>query len=191
MNIIEQLVRARKQRGISAAEVALRAGIQRSNLSAIERGRRDCTVSTLEKLAAGAGLRLVVTDLGGRPLVSETARSIGRYVAECNEAAAYRALLQLNNDLASAGPSEAEVLANVEPDPISPEWDAAVAGLVEWRLADIGASLPAWTSRKVRNAAIHWAPWSEIRVVEPDPAEVPEPLRRRGVYLEKGELASA
>ena len=46
----------RQEKHLTQAEVAERSGISRPNLSAIEQGRRDLTVSTLRSLALALGI---------------------------------------------------------------------------------------------------------------------------------------
>ena len=55
------LIRAvRRRRGLTQAELARRAGTSQPVVSAYEHGRRDPTFSTLRKLVAAGGERLVV-----------------------------------------------------------------------------------------------------------------------------------
>lgn len=51
---------ARRQAGISQAELARRAGVSRSVVNAYERGTRQPSVAALERLVAAAGLRLAL-----------------------------------------------------------------------------------------------------------------------------------
>jgi transcriptional regulator with XRE-family HTH domain len=63
----------RRRRGLTQAELALRAGVSQPVISAYERGRRDPTYSTLRKLVAASGEQLVLgavaTSNGPRPAV--------------------------------------------------------------------------------------------------------------------------
>ncbi|HWG08487.1 MAG TPA: helix-turn-helix transcriptional regulator [Solirubrobacteraceae bacterium] len=49
---------ARKERGYSQEAFARRAGLDRSNYGAIERGEANITVDTLAKVAGALGLRV-------------------------------------------------------------------------------------------------------------------------------------
>ena len=52
MKLIGSQIRAwRSFRGLSQAELAQIANLPRPNLSALEQGRHDCTLSTLQRLA--------------------------------------------------------------------------------------------------------------------------------------------
>ena len=52
------LQEARKRSGLTQAELARRAGVPQSTVAKIERGRRDPSLSTLERLVRAAGLEL-------------------------------------------------------------------------------------------------------------------------------------
>ena len=54
------LQEARRQSGLTQAELARRAGVPQSTVAKIERGRRDPSLSTLERLVNAAGLELRV-----------------------------------------------------------------------------------------------------------------------------------
>lgn len=187
MNIVEQVATGRKSRKIPAARVAERTGLRTSNLYAIEHGRRSPTADTLERAAAGAGLRLLAVDVEGNPIAADVAEEIA---AAPDDETAYRAWLQLNNVLARANPVTQVLLTAVEPRPVNRDWDAALAGLIEWRLRQKHTPLPEWVQRPARTESGRWAPWPDIRVIDADPELVPEPLRRRGVLVEEGELES-
>jgi transcriptional regulator with XRE-family HTH domain len=52
------LQEARRRSGLTQAELARRAGVPQSTVAKIERGRRDPSLSTLERLVRAAGLEL-------------------------------------------------------------------------------------------------------------------------------------
>jgi transcriptional regulator with XRE-family HTH domain len=52
------LQEARRLSGLTQAELANRAGVPQSTVAKIERGRRDPSLSTLERLVRAAGLEL-------------------------------------------------------------------------------------------------------------------------------------
>ena len=53
------LQEARRRAGLTQAELARRAGVPQSTVAKIERGRRDPSLSTLERLVRAAGLEPV------------------------------------------------------------------------------------------------------------------------------------
>lgn len=53
--------RARKARGLTQTELALISGIEQSNISAIENGRRQPSAATLHQLLLGCGFEVVAS----------------------------------------------------------------------------------------------------------------------------------
>ena len=56
LDIGQNIFRERLTRGITQAELARSAGLTQPNLSAIEKGRRDMTVSTLRRISLALGV---------------------------------------------------------------------------------------------------------------------------------------
>ncbi len=79
------------------------------------------------------------------------------------------------------------VLAYVAPAPVGPEWDAAIAGLVEWQLGQRGTPVPGWAREHVRDGE-PWAPPAAPAVDGVVIANVPEALVRRGIVIDESEL---
>jgi len=52
----EKLRKLRKERGISQEELAGRAGLHRTYVSSVERGERNVSLETVDKLARGLAL---------------------------------------------------------------------------------------------------------------------------------------
>ncbi|MCS5719736.1 helix-turn-helix transcriptional regulator [Herbiconiux sp. CPCC 205763] len=186
MSTIEAIARARRRKRLSIAEVARRSGLQASNLSAIEGGSREPTARNLDRAARGAGLHLVVADLGGRHPVTEVADAVA--ASGEDEWGKARLLVQLANDLAVADPFAKLLLAAEAPRSLSPEWDAAMAGIVEWRLEQVALPSPEWVIHTIGDPRWKWSIWPGTVRAEAD--DVPEPLLRRGVWLAEHELES-
>lgn len=51
-----KLRKLRRERGISQEELAGRAGLHRTYVSSVERGQRNVSLETIDKLARGLGL---------------------------------------------------------------------------------------------------------------------------------------
>lgn len=186
MSVIDQLARLRREKGVTAPDVARGIGTHASNIYAIESGRRDARLSTGEAVARALGARLLVVDTGSRVSAAEAAAKLRR---EANPAHQTQVFLQLVADLRSASPLGKAALSNETPAPVSSEWDAAVAGVVEIELAGVGLPSPAWVHDVVGTPGAHWDPWTFGRLV-PDAGDVPEPLSRRGVWIAETELES-
>lgn len=187
MTIVDQVASLRRRSRVPATQVARFAGTPAQNIYAIERGRRDPSASTLERIAAGNGVQLIAAKTDGRAPVTSTAAVLAAYVNEGNPDGAYRQLIQISDDLVAADPATAVVLAYAQPSLVAPGWDAAIAGVVEYRLSQKGAPLPRWVL-ETGGSDEPWEPlpsWYKI-----DPASVPEELRRRNVFIEAVELDS-
>jgi uncharacterized protein len=84
----EVLRTARRRSGATQAELARRAGVTQSVISAYERGRREPSLSTLSRLVEATGQRLDVRV--GPPAESASRRSIRQHRARIIELAANR-----------------------------------------------------------------------------------------------------
>ncbi|WP_426625359.1 helix-turn-helix transcriptional regulator [Leifsonia sp. McL0607] len=192
MTIQRSLKQARVRAGLSLSDAAKKSGLQRSNIAAIENGRRDPTASTIEKIANAARVRLVLVTSDGRTTVAEASTVLAEAVRENNVRRAYRVLAQVANDLTTPDPADRFVLAIEPPTQISPEWDAALAGITEWRLCQAQLPLPGWVVDEHGNREWDWTPplSAATASIPIDLHNVPEPLRKRGVLIEADELAS-
>ena len=127
----------------------------------------------------------------GRETASSAADEIRQAHFDGDDEAAYRAFVQLSNDLVDTEHDVKGLLGAEQPDSVSPEWDAAIAGLVEWRLRQAGLPTPAWVDQVRGDVTWRWAPWPAIRVIKARIDRVPEPFAKRGIWIEEGELDSA
>jgi transcriptional regulator with XRE-family HTH domain len=192
MTIQSSLKHARVRAGLSLSDAARRSGIQRSNIAAIENGRRDPTASTIEKIANAARVRLIPVTSDGRTTVAEASTALADAVRQSNAGRAYRVLAQVANDLTAPDPADRFVLAVEPPARVSPEWDAALAGVTEWRLRQAQLPLPGWVVDERGNRDWDWTPpvSAATSSIPVDIDNVPAPLRKRGVLIEADELAS-
>ncbi len=177
------LVRAaRKSRGLTQQRLAERTRIDQARVSRSERGR-DAEFSTIARLLAGAGYRLYAAPTR-RDDAATVAAEIGGRLRAGDKEGALRALLQLNDNLVAERGLVRGVLGVAEPESTRDRaWDAAIAGLVAWRLEEEGLPAPEWVNSSGRFLA-------EPRGLDIDPAdpvpplaEVPEPFAARGVLV--------
>ncbi|MCC2029669.1 helix-turn-helix domain-containing protein [Microbacterium sp. YMB-B2] len=190
MSIATSLRRARLNSGVSLRHTATAAGVGASSLSNIESGRREPTSGTVERIAETLGVRVAVIPRVDRLTAADAAETIATY-AGAEPATAYRAFLQLADDLAGADPYEQFLLTVEQPRRLGNRWDDAIAALVELRLPK--SSVPPWAAK--HNTAPGEPVWEPQRTPFPLPAltdlsEAPEPFRRRGVAISAGELES-
>jgi transcriptional regulator with XRE-family HTH domain len=188
MTIVAALRRTRARSGRTLAAVAARAGITESNLSTIEHNRRSPRSDTIDRLAAALDVTLVPAATGGRNTAAEAGEHIARAVASGDSERAYRAALQLADDLGSAPPYVRLLLAAEAPTAIAPGWDALVAAVTEWRLQQAGLPAPDWVLDTIDPDAAAWTPPGAVLAARA--SRVPPAFLRRGVFVEEDELAS-
>lgn len=177
------LVRAaRKSRGLTQQRLAERTRIDQARISRSERGR-DTDFSTVARLLAGAGHRLYSAPTR-RGDAATAAAEIGEHLHTGDKERALRALLQLNDDLVAERGLVRGVLGLAEPEPTrDPAWDAAIAGLVAWRLQEEGLPVPEWVNRPERFQATPRG--LDVDPADPVPplAQVPDAFAQRGVLV--------
>lgn len=181
---------ARRALRIPQSRVAAESGNPAANISAIEAGRRVPRVDTLDRIlrASGARLAIVPTTRAG---VLEVSTEIRRALTDGDRRRAFRAWLALNDSLAVESAVNRVVLAAFPPEPTGDElYDAALAALVEHRLLEASAPLPAWVEvapplRESRLLA------DSSYVTEAVLGTVPPTFARRGVLIDEISLQSA
>lgn len=193
MSIIKSLRRARNSSGESLRSVASRSGVGAGNLSAIENDHRDPTSATLDRLASTIGIEWIAFAAHGRAPAAVAAEDIVYAEAEGLHAHAYRRFLQLSDDLASSDPVTRVLLSAEDPGASSSRWIDAIAALVEVRLSEAAAPIPGWVAQRPGHPDAVWEPQRSSRPLPlvADHTQVPAEFLRRGVAIERGELASA
>ncbi|MFF2489007.1 helix-turn-helix domain-containing protein [Microbacterium sp. NPDC058062] len=190
MTAASTLVRAaRKSRRLTQQQLAERAHLDQSSVSRSE-GGRDAEFSTIQRLLAGAGHRLYSAPTQ-RDDAATIAVEIREQLSVKDKDRALRALLQLNDNLVAERGLVRGVLGLAEPESTKdPVWDAAIAGLVAWRLREEGLPVPDWVNGPSRHLSIP-------RTLDVDPAdpippesEVPEEFAERGVRVWRDTFAS-
>ncbi len=183
MSRASTLVRsARKSRSLTQVDLAEQTQVHQSNISDIE-GGRDLSVSTLERLLRGTGHRLFALPIQ-KSDVTDAASAIRGLLKGGNTQGALRVLIQLNDNLVSEHGLRRGVLGISEPEPTGNQvWDAALAGLVAWRLTEENIPLPAW----VDNPRFFLPRPRSLRIDSADPipdaVDIPPEFARRGVLV--------
>lgn len=188
MAVVALLRRARERSGRTLASVASRAGLSESNLSTIEHDRRSPRAETIDRLATALELTLVPVQTGGRATVAEAGEHVTRAVRLGDTERAYRAVLQLADDLQSAPPYLRLLLAAEPPSLTGSGWDAFIAAVVEWRLNQAGVPVPDWVLSTASSDG-SWTPPGSVLPARPERIE--PAFLRRGVLVEQDEFASA
>ncbi|MFJ6680225.1 helix-turn-helix domain-containing protein [Microbacterium sp. NPDC091382] len=178
LSITDQSFLERRRSGISKARVAEMTGVAASNVSAHESGARRPTIATPETMADALDLRLLALNLRSRRTVLGHSDAVRRQPD-------FLGLRRLRRDLSSVDPATAVLLAFTAPKHVSPEWDAAIAGVVEWCLENHNAPLPRWVSSWGFSLDTPWHPEGTCELTD---GVIPGPLRRRNVFVTDVEL---
>lgn len=188
--LADQLTQLRHRQGLPATILGVRAGIDTSAIYAFERGRRDPRASTAQSWAQGLGARLLVVDTGGRASAAETSKQIRNAIDDGDLNAATQTFLQLVNNLRASDVLAVAALAVDAPKDQLGGWSWAIAGIIEEESLRRGIPTPQWATDTIGDANARWNPWAPELADLVNDDQVPEPLRRRGVFIEAGELVS-
>jgi transcriptional regulator with XRE-family HTH domain len=183
MNRASTLVRAtRKSKGLTQTDLAQLSKVHQSNISAIENGR-DLSVTTLDTLLRATGHRLfAVSTVRGD--AAHLGAGIRAELARGNRLSALRILIQLNDNLVAEHGIIRGVLGLLEPERTGHKvWDAALAGLVAWRLGQETIPLPSWVDKA--RFFLNRPQTLDVDSADPIPtaADVPQEFLTRGVLV--------
>lgn len=190
MTSVSTLIRAaRKSQRLTQQQLAERTNLDQSRVSRSERGR-ETEFSTVERLLAGAGHRLYAAPTR-RDDAATVAVEIRERLRANDKDRALRALLQLNDNLLAERGLVRGVLGLAEPESTRDSaWDAAIAGLVAWRLREEGLPSPDWVNAPGKYLSTPRT--LDIDVADPPPpaSEVPQDFAERGVLVWRDTFAS-
>ncbi len=179
---------ARRAAGLNQSELARRAATSQPRISALEHGVNTPTVDSLDGLLRSVGSRLLVIPTT-RSGVSEAASTIHDSLEADDISTAFRALIQYSDNLVAEVGANRLALALTVPEPTGRvAWDAALAGVTEYRLNQVRVPSPSWVEG-VRAAEPTVVSGSR-RTRSVDPADVPAELRARNVLIEAATLES-
>ncbi|MER3388572.1 MAG: helix-turn-helix transcriptional regulator [Microcella sp.] len=180
---------ARRARGVSQTQLAALTGLPASNISFIESGRRVPRVDTLESLLRRSGSRLTISPTL-RTTALEASTEIRRWLVAGDRPQAFRTWLAFNDDLAAETPTNRVVLTAYPPEPTGDAlYDAALAGLTEYRLGEVGAPLPPWVDSATQLDEPRVL--SDSRYVTASSlGTIPDEFARRGVLIDAESLRS-
>ena len=184
MNDAATLLRsARKNSGLTQEALASRVGVDQARVLRSEGGQESPRFETVDKLLAGTGHRLYSAPTR-RDDAATIASHIRESVAAKDSRRALRQLIQLNDNLIAETGLVRGVLGLAEPESTGKKlWDAAIAGLVAWRLNEQSLPLPAWVSTPERKL-------ERSRPLSADPADpIPQRSDIPDEFAERGVLA--
>ena len=181
---------SRRARRLSQAALSERSGIAPSSLSLIESGERVPTVTTLDRLLAATGHSLIAIPTR-RADAATIAERIRTALVEGEPATALRHFIQLNDNLTAEHDEVRFALTIAEPAPTGVKhWDAALAGLVEYRLREENLPVPSWTRHPSRTLRKAWTFNAGRYVVPVDRRRVPQAFLDRRVLIDEETLIS-
>lgn len=179
---------ARRAAGLTQTELARRLGVDQSQVARAESGRVELSAANLDRYLRACRFRLVAV-----PTVRATAVELARAIRDAllaNESdSAVRFLIQLSDNLVAEDLPYVTSLVTTPADTGDQRFDAAIAGIAEWRLLQRDLPVPAWI-QAIGPLSEQW--WiddfgaGDAAVVE----ATPEPLRRRNVLVDQIALES-
>ena len=190
MTACAQVRYARHAAGITQRELARRTGSAQPRIAEVEAERTDARSSTIDRLLAATGHRLVVLP-SRATTAAETAEAVQEALEHGHENTAFREVIQLSDDLAASQPAIRLALVAAPPATTGDErFDALIAGLVEYRLSVDAVPLPEWVAEPTRRATTSWFVDATPGTENLSRAHTPAPFSRRNVFLDATEFAS-
>lgn len=180
---------ARKRRRLTQDVLAARSGIAQSNIAALESSGAGATITTLDRLLSATGDQLAVL-----PTRESTAADAADHVTELlrdgKDGRAYRAVLAFHDGLIRSDPAVRVALVVVPPALVGDRrWDALIAAVVEFDLH--GLPKPQWLNEPERVTDAWFVDQKAPAAIQAQiKASTPAPFRRRGVLIDRAELAS-
>ncbi len=171
--------------GITQGDLAAYAKTSQPEISAIENGKKNPTVDTLERLLRQTGHRIIAVPGSG----TDATETADRISSASSRDAALRAFLDYSDSLARATGVNRVVLGLAEPRATgSPAWDAALAALVDYWFNKSGLPKPNWIASDSRFLAYPQSPQLGRFDLAPRRANVPIEFRHRNVLVERSTL---
>jgi transcriptional regulator with XRE-family HTH domain len=176
--------------GIRQSDLARIAKTSQAEVSSIEGAKKVPTFETLERLLRHTGHRIIAVPGTGID-AADTADRISATLKPHSDDSALRAFLDYSDSLGRVSGIDRVVLGVAEPHRTgSPEWDAALAALVDFWFAKGKLPRPGWIAQPTRFLATPSSPQLTKYDLEPDVANVPREFLRRNVLLERQTLES-
>ena len=181
---------ARRASRLSQVALSERSGVPQSSISLIESGDRAPEWATVDRLLAATGQAMVII-----PTRREDVASIANRIAAAERngdgTRAVRAFIQLADNLAAEHDEVRFALAISEPPSTGlKHWDAALAGLADYRLTEEGLPLPRWVRDPARLLARSWTFGAGDYVTPVQRDRVPKAFLDRKVLIDRDTLVS-
>jgi len=184
MSIINALTDARRRRDLTQNEVARRAGMSQPAIAALEAGRGNPTLDTLERWAAALEVELVAA-----PRISDPLEEITAALPGAGDTVAFRLALELLDRLRELSPTELLRVTSRVPSSGSSRHDALLAAVVELVCLERDVSVPPWCSEPVASPMWWVSPLPSAR--RHALATCPAPFRARGIMIDESDVVRA
>lgn len=185
MRIIDSLREARHQRSLTQRDVAQRSGMSQPALAALEAGRGNPTLDTLERWARALDVALLAAPRGLDPLVE-----VAEALPGADDATAFRLAVELLDRLREMSAYELTVVVSRSPTGSSTaRHDALMAAVVELVCIERGVRVPAWCDEPVALPMWWVSPLPSAR--RHALATCPAPFRARGIMIDEADVMRA
>jgi transcriptional regulator with XRE-family HTH domain len=191
MEVATLIRTARRQSGLTQAELARRSGTSQPTLATYESGRAVPRLDTLARLFKHSGHELVLSLTPqvrrGAVSIRQVAEEIHSIVTEEGTSGAWRRLLDFVDDFRGSSTAGQRWLVE-EAAPLSGDarFDAAIAGIVDLLCTEVHIDPPAWTGQPQRFSEPWWFV-SGLRNFEAMAMrDTPVALARHGVFVNEG-----
>lgn len=184
MNVIDSLKDARHQLSRSQRDVARLAGMSQPALAALEAGRGNPTLDTLERWARALDLELAALPREHHPFVDVTTA-----LADADDAFAFRLGLELLDRLREMGDNEFTRVVSQAPRRSSDRYDALIAAVVELVCLERDIDPPPWCAEPVASPTWWVSPLPSAR--RHALATCPAPFRARGIMIDEMDVLRA
>jgi transcriptional regulator with XRE-family HTH domain len=179
---------ARRDAGITQAELAGRAGTAQPAVAAYESGARTPNLTTLQRLlgACEHDVELIARPRvrRGASSLAELSRTISEDLAIGEENDALRLLFGFADDFrGSSRPGRIALIAQQPPPTGDARFDAALAGVAELFAAEAGIAAPPWVNGPERFVEPWWFVASRPAFNAYTLANTPACFARHGVFI--------
>ena len=184
------LIAARKQSGLTQAQMARIAKTTQSAIAAYEAGRREPTVPVLQRMLEATGHNLVIAFEADKNVyrIADLARDIRRTPAK-NSQRRLRFVFEFLRDVSES--QQLSLRFAVEPEATGDRrFDALLAAITEDSCVHGGVAPPSWVFAKQRFLNEAW--WvSDLKSARAQAlVNTPASFRRRGVMIDRHDLVA-
>jgi transcriptional regulator with XRE-family HTH domain len=180
----------RRATGLNQIELSRRSGVAQSALSLIEGGSREPTWETVDRILRSTGTGIIAVPTR-RPDACASAALIAAAESRGDKPGAAREFIQLSDNLAQVHAGVRVALTICEPASTGVKhWDAAIAGLVAYRLEEESLPVPPWAREPARRLKKAWT-FGDGEYTTPVPREhVPKAFLDVNVIIDSATLMS-